>query len=257
MSKELPAQAPLGPKTYGRVGADLPERPLKLKIVYLTTDEDFICPDDVTGAEIEMAADGGGGGSGVSTTIGASGGQGGQWLKGWVDLEPGETYAYNKGSKGIGAASGSSSNLNGTDATESTFTGPGVNIRLLGGRGGKGDGSTTAVRGITVVSQKHYSVYATSLGGIANSNADGSPGGNADDQMGGDGGLQPGGGGGGATGYGRGAAGGNNDLPGNAVPDANSGAGGAGSGATTSGLTKGGTDGSEGFLRLRMWTRWV
>lgn len=217
----------------------------------LTATQDWWVPEGIHWIDLEGAGPGGGGGSTMSATLPAGSGGGGQSVIGRIRVMPGTRLTYTHGVRGVKGAAGFGFTSDGADGTPSTLMGAGVCLVLLGGRGGKGDGTVGPAVGIAAVSVRGFQLFATSIGASGVVSGFGLAGGAVDAVPGGPmGTVGPASGGGGSTLLGIGAQGANANVGGTSPLDTHSGAGGSGSGVGNGSSNYGGGDGADGQLTI-------
>lgn len=228
----LPMEAPRARRTYGGL-QDLPERPMQLVSREYHETASFVAKSEW--AEVEMQAPAGSGANTDSTTQGPSGGQGGQFGRGLIRFVKGRVYTYTHGAPGA-ALTGGTFPANGNDGGTSTLIGPRVRLKLLGGKGGKMDGSVHATRGIEIETTKGWQQWKTTQGGEGNASAVGDNAPDVEDVEGGLAGTGFSGGGGGSSRRCPGGTGGNTNAAGNAPADPFSGAASGAAGVSADGV---------------------
>ena len=238
------------PRAFAGFGQRGP-RLRRVKVETLTTTKKW-WSGNRTEILVEGIGPGGGGGSSYLSTIGGGGGASGQAIFGKVRVQKNSVYQYTHGAFGAKGAAGSFSNQDGSAGGTSSFVGPGVNLVLRGGKGGKGDGSAGgASAGLAGTSPLGVTLLVTAAGGGAHASAP-ADNGSASDLM--DGGVagagNSSGGGGGSSPFAQGGQGGASGAVGNAPLLAFSGAGGGGAGAGDGTTRLAAGDGADGFLRI-------
>lgn len=113
-------------------------------LVELTSGTSWTCPAGVRKVKITMAAGGGSGATGSTTSYIGTDGAGGGGLIAVIPVTAGQSYAY---TIGAGGAAVGGTGANGNAGSSSTFTANGVTYTATGGEGGVGAGARRAVGG--------------------------------------------------------------------------------------------------------------
>lgn len=248
---EIAADSPITESTMNKIGANINALLDSIwQFFEFTSNDTWICPENVFNILIELIGGGGGGAGGDWDAISGAGGKGGSsGARVFVNVAvtPGETYTIEIGSGGAGGTGVANSNGNaGSNGGISYFKHTGTVLAYAGGGlGAKQTGDYVDFMGTrTPGGDTNQDGYTSVMGGSGGNDGAENGGGT--------------GGGGGGGGYDAGGNGGGSSTvnPGEfASPGANGsrGSGGGGGGGTSGSNTTGGTGGNGGSGCVRLY----